>query len=88
MEAEAAMNRGGLVRDEVVLELVRERISQPDCRNGYIMDGYPRNLSQALSLEALDPERSESAIEIALDEDVLLERLAGRRIMFEVWSGL
>jgi adenylate kinase len=79
LEAEAAMNSGGLVRDGVVLELVRERISKPDCRNGYIMDGYPRNLGQALSLDALDPDRSESAIEIALDEDVLLERLSGRR---------
>lgn len=79
LEAEAAMNRGGLVRDGVVLELVRERVSRPDCRNGYIMDGYPRTLSQALSLEALDPDRPESVLEIALDEDVLLERLAGRR---------
>jgi len=79
VEAEAAMNRGGLVRDGVVLELVRERISRPDCRDGYIMDGYPRNLDQALSLEALDPASPESAIEIALDEGALLERLAGRR---------
>jgi len=79
LEAEAAMSRGGLVRDAIVLELVRERISQPDCRTGYIMDGYPRNLGQALSLEVLDPDRPESAIEIALDEDALLERLSGRR---------
>ena len=79
LEAEAAMNRGELVRDGLVLELVRERISKPDCRDGYIMDGYPRNLSQALSLEALDPARPELAIEIALDENILLERLAGRR---------
>ena len=79
LEAEAAMSRGGLVRDGIVLELVRERISQPDCRTGYIMDGYPRNLDQALSLEVLDPDRPESAIEIALDEDALLERLSGRR---------
>ena len=62
LEAEAAMNRGGLVRDGIVLELVRERVSRPDCRNGYVMDGYPRNLGQALSLEALDPARPESAI--------------------------
>jgi len=79
LEAEAEMKRGGLVRDGIVLELVRERVSRPDCRNGYVMDGYPRNLGQALSLEALDPARPESAIEIALNEDTLLERLAGRR---------
>lgn len=79
LEAKADMNRGGLVRDGIVLELVRERILKPDCRAGYIMDGYPRNLNQALSLEALDPAHPESAIEIALDEDTLLERLAGRR---------
>jgi len=79
LKAEAAIDRGGLVEDGIVLELVRERISRPDCRIGYIMDGYPRNLGQALSLEALDPARPESVIEIAIEEDVLLERLAGRR---------
>jgi len=79
IEADAAMKRGGLVRDEIVLGLVRERIGLPDCRDGYVLDGYPRNLSQAGDVEALDPGRSEIVIAIDVAEDEIVRRLAARR---------
>jgi adenylate kinase len=79
IEADAAMNRGGLVRDEIVLGLVRERIDLPDCRDGYVLDGYPRNLSQARDVEALDPDRREIVIAIDVAEDEIVRRLTARR---------
>jgi adenylate kinase len=79
IEADAAMGRGALVRDEIVLGLVRERIGLPDCREGYILDGYPRNLSQARDVEALDPDRPEIVIAIDVAEDEIVRRLAARR---------
>jgi len=79
LEAEAAMRRGDLVRDEVVLGLVRERIGRPDCRDGYVLDGYPRTLSQARDVEALDPGRPEIVIAIDVAAEEIVRRLAGRR---------
>jgi adenylate kinase len=74
------LGKGGLVDDELVLELLRERLERPDCRAGYVLDGYPRNLAQAESLEALDGGRKEIAFEIQIEEETLVRRLAGRRI--------
>ena len=51
-KAESYMNQGALVPDEVVIEMVRGRIRRPDARNGFLLDGFPRNLSQAVSLQA------------------------------------
>jgi adenylate kinase len=79
IEADAAMKRGELVRDEIVLGLVRERIGLPDCRDGYVLDGYPRNRSQASDVEALDPGRPEIVIAIDVAEDEIVRRLAARR---------
>lgn len=79
LEAEAAMRRGELVRDGLVLDLVRERISRPDCRGGYILDGYPRNLAQARDIEALDPGRPEVVIAIDVPAGEIVRRLAERR---------
>jgi adenylate kinase len=78
-EAEKAMNSGGLVRDELVLGLVRERIARPDCASGYILDGYPRNRAQAADVEALDPGRPEVVVAIELPEEELVRRLSERR---------
>jgi adenylate kinase len=79
IEAETAMKQGALVRDEIVLGLVRERVSRPDCRGGYVLDGYPRNLSQAKDVEALDPGRAEIVIAIDVAAEEIVRRLAGRR---------
>ena len=80
LRAEAQMGKGDLVDDATVLELLRERLAAPDARDGYILDGYPRNLDQARSLEALDPDRPEAVFEIQAGEDVVIRRLSSRRI--------
>lgn len=74
------MNNGGLVDDETMLSLIKERISRPDCRNGFILDGYPRNLKQAKQLESvLDPDMQIYAIEIEVEEEDVVKRVSGRR---------
>jgi len=81
-EAKAYMDRGELVPDKVVLGMVKERLSQNDCKKGFILDGFPRNVAQA---EALDKMLSEMnmPLDLALNLDVpfddLLKRLTGRR---------
>ena len=81
-EAKVIMDSGGLVSDKIVLGLVEERINQPDCKAGFILDGFPRNTAQA---EALDNILSGKGmpLTIALNIDVdlndLLKRLTGRR---------
>ena len=81
-EAKSYMDRGELVPDKVVLGMVKERISQDDCKKGFILDGFPRNVAQA---EALDKMLAEMNIplDLALNVDVpfddLMKRLTGRR---------
>ncbi len=81
-EAKVIMDQGGLVSDKIVLGLVEERLKQPDCKAGFILDGFPRNTAQA---EALDKILSGmgAPLTIALNIDVdmndLLKRLTGRR---------
>jgi len=77
-KAEAQMNRGKLVSDDIVEGLVRERIAAPDCRAGYVLDGFPRNLAQVRSLEAMDGSRPEMVIEIDVDACTLVERMQSR----------
>jgi adenylate kinase len=78
IKAEALMRRGELVSDEIVEGLVRERIKRPDALRGYLLDGFPRNLAQVLSLESMDGERPEVVIEIEVDDRSLVERMEGR----------
>ncbi|MDA8242250.1 MAG: adenylate kinase [Nitrospiraceae bacterium] len=81
-EAKAVMDRGELVPDSIVLGLVRERLKRDDCRNGYILDGFPRNTAQA---EALDKMLSTMAaaltvaVSIDVDKNDLMKRMTGRR---------
>ncbi len=81
-EAKAIMESGGLVSDKIVLGLVEERLKKPDCKDGFILDGFPRNTSQA---EALDKLLSSvnMPLTVALTVDVekgeLMKRLTGRR---------
>lgn len=77
--AAAQMGKGGLVDDATVLALLRERLAREDCRNGAILDGFPRNLAQAESLEALEGGRPDAVIDLAVSEATVLARLAGRR---------
>jgi adenylate kinase len=76
--AEALMKQGFLVSDEIVEGLVRERISSPDCRSGYILDGFPRNLAQAHALEKMDGKRPEVVIGIEVPTPILVKRLSRR----------
>lgn len=78
IQAEAMMNRGELVSDGIVEGLVRERITSPDTRQGYLLDGFPRNLAQVNSLEAMDGMRPEVVIDIDVESGTLIERMQGR----------
>lgn len=79
-KAEAAMNRGDLVSDEVVVQMVKERIAKEDCQKGYVLDGFPRNLKQSQLLESLENKPFEIVLDIRLREERLIERLSSRRI--------
>jgi adenylate kinase len=77
---EALMNQGLLVSDDIVEGLVRERIARPDCRRGYLLDGFPRNPAQVKILDAMDGTRPEFVIEIVVPPEVIIGRLANRRV--------
>lgn len=79
-QAEAVMNRGDLVRDEIVMEILAERLDRKDCSRGYVLDGFPRNIEQAHILEGRKDQPSEIVLDIRLDEENLIERLSARRI--------
>jgi len=78
--AAAFMGRGGLVPDDLVVALVRERLDAGDAQGGYVLDGFPRTIAQAHSLEALDPRQREVAIDIEADEATVVRRLETRRL--------
>jgi len=80
-EVREIMERGQLVPDELTIKLVRERTAQPDCKNGYILDGFPRTPAQAASLEKLAAEQGNSILPILIDVplDLLEKRMTGRR---------
>ena len=78
LKAKAFVESGGLVPDEVGIGLVEDRLSQEDCKNGYILDGFPRTIAQA---EALDKvARIDLAINIDVPFETIIDRLGGRRV--------
>lgn len=80
LKAEAMMKQGSLVSDEIVVELIGEAIGREECRAGYVLDGFPRTISQAESLMRIDGRRPESVIEILIGSEELVRRLAHRRV--------
>jgi adenylate kinase len=78
--ARAKMNKGELVSDDIVIEMIKHKIFQPDCKLGYILDGFPRNVRQAQRLEEIEEKRPEIVIDIHLSEQALIQRLSARRI--------
>lgn len=81
MQAKGFVDRGELVPDNLVLDLIRERLQQADASNGWILDGFPRNVSQAEFLGVLLTELGQScdfAINLEVSDDVLIDRLLGR----------
>ncbi|MGM8887528.1 adenylate kinase [Psychrobacter sp. 1U2] len=77
-QAEGIMNAGGLVSDELIINLVKERISKPDCANGCILDGFPRTIPQAQALADADV-AIDHVVEISVPDDEIVKRLSGRR---------
>lgn len=80
--AKAAMDAGQLVADEVVLGMIQNRLTKPDAKSGFILDGFPRNIPQAQSLDALLARLGrplQLALRVDVDKDVLVKRLTGRR---------
>ncbi len=80
-KAEAVMKSGGLVSDEIVIGIIADRIEQPDCAKGFILDGFPRTLKQADALGALLDSKGKSldaVIEIKVDDTILVSRIETR----------
>ena len=77
------MDAGELVPDELTCDLVVDRIHQDDAKNGYVLDGFPRTIPQAEALTkalAATGEKVDYAIEINLDDQVIIDRMSGRRV--------
>lgn len=81
LKVASQMEGGRLAADEIVVQLVRQRLAQSDCRNGYLLDGFPRTLPQAASLDlglAVDDEAVDAVLNLTVDQDELLSRLLAR----------
>ncbi|MDZ5254964.1 adenylate kinase [Clostridium sp. LIBA-8841] len=83
IEAKTYMDNGQLVPDEVTINMVKDRLQQDDCKNGYLLDGFPRTVHQAEALDNFLSERGESidtALLIEVPKEFILERMTGRRV--------
>lgn len=78
LKAKEYMDKGQLVPDEVVINIVKERLAEDDCRKGYILDGFPRTVEQAKALAAFA--KIDAVIDLEVPDEVLVKRLSGRRV--------
>ena len=76
-KVKSIMESGALVPDEVTIEIVKERLSKDDCKNGFILDGFPRTINQAKALENIS--QIDRVILVDLDSEIIIERLSSRR---------
>ncbi|WP_458525566.1 adenylate kinase [Onishia taeanensis] len=79
LKVKEIMTTGGLVSDDIIIALVKERINQPDCANGFLFDGFPRTLPQADAMKDAGV-KIDHVLEIAVDDEEIVKRLAGRRV--------
>ncbi|MEB4592483.1 adenylate kinase [Candidatus Thiothrix sp. Deng01] len=79
VEAKKVMDAGGLVSDGIILGLVKERIQEDDCKNGFLFDGFPRTLAQADALKTQGVD-IDAVVEIAVDDAEIVRRMSGRRV--------
>ena len=78
LEAKKVMDAGGLVSDELIINLVKDRIAQPDCAQGFLFDGFPRTIPQADAMKAAGV-KLDYVLEIDVPFDAIIERMSGRR---------
>ena len=78
LAAKSYIDKGQLVPDSVVIDIVRERLVQDDCKNGYLLDGFPRTVLQAEALETFA--KIDAVVDIDVSDEKLVERLSGRRV--------
>ena len=78
LKAKSYIDRGQLVPDEVVVEIVQQRIDEDDCKNGFLLDGFPRTIAQAEALDRLT--NIDNVIDLEVDLDKLVDRITGRRV--------
>ena len=78
-QAKAVMDAGKLVSDDIMIGLVKERIAQPDCQNGFLLDGFPRTIPQADAMQEAGID-VDVVLEFAVPDDVIVDRMSGRRV--------
>ena len=78
LAAKSYIDKGQLVPDSVVIDIVRERLTQDDCKNGYLLDGFPRTVAQAEALEGFA--KIDAVVDIDVSDEKLVARLSGRRV--------
>ena len=79
LRAKEYMDAGRLVPDEVIIGILKERLAQADCANGFILDGVPRTIAQAEAIETMGI-RIDKVLELSVADDVIVERMSGRRV--------
>ena len=79
LEAKKIIDAGGLVRDDIIIGMVKERIAQADCQNGFLFDGFPRTLAQAEAMEEAGVDL-DAVVEIDVPDSVIVSRMSGRRV--------
>ena len=78
LEAKKIMDAGGLISDEIITGMVKDRVAQPDCKNGYLLDGFPRTIPQADSMREFGID-IDYIVEISVDDAEIVKRISGRR---------
>lgn len=79
LQAQSFIDKGELVPDEVVIGIVRERLTESDCQAGYILDGFPRTVAQAEALDQMVPDAIDVALSLEVPDEDIIRRLTGRR---------